>query len=172
MAVSQMKSPKIVDIYGLPGPCFVRVDSSKQCIVNNFCKSLLVGSAPKPLPASASAVVIFTKRESRHASIACKTQESDMTVSFMSAHWRKRIWRRKILQPQNIVLVFRGLGAEPSTSFLQFGPDCIACSYANVVHLPCLPLCLTLNRNLKPFPKKRKIQETDCLYCCYSRKMV
>ena len=119
----------------------IRDNSGKQCNPGRIAKSLLVGSAPKPLPASASAVVIFTKRESRHASIACKTQESDMTVSFRSAHWRKRIWRRKILQPQNIVLVFRGLGAEPSTSFLQFGPDCIACSYANVVHLPCLQLC-------------------------------
>ena len=58
---------------------------------NNVCKSLLVGSAPKPLPASAGAVVIFTKRESRHASIACKTQERGMTAAFISAHRLKRI---------------------------------------------------------------------------------
>ena len=51
-----MKSPKIVDIYGLPGHCFVRVDSGKQCIVINFCKSLLVGSAPKPLKTRAEAL--------------------------------------------------------------------------------------------------------------------
>jgi len=92
----------------------------------------------KPGFTSANAVVIFTKRESRHASIVCKTQESNMMVSFMSAHWRKRIWRRKILQPQNAVLVFRGLGAEPSTSFLQFGPDCIACQCAILAELHCL----------------------------------
>ena len=56
MAVSQMKSPKIVDIYGLPGHCFVRVDSGKQCKLTKFCKSLLVGSAPKPLKTRACAL--------------------------------------------------------------------------------------------------------------------
>ena len=31
-------------------------NSGKQCIVNNFCKSLLVGSAPKPLKTRAEAL--------------------------------------------------------------------------------------------------------------------
>ena len=56
MAVSQMKSPKIVDIYGLPGNCFVRVDSGKQCNPARIAQCLLVGSAPKPLKTRACAL--------------------------------------------------------------------------------------------------------------------
>ena len=39
-------------------PCSRTQDNSsrKQCIVNNFCKSLLVGSAPKPLKTRACAL--------------------------------------------------------------------------------------------------------------------
>ena len=53
MAVSQMKSPKIVDIYGLPGHCFVRVDSGKQCSCYTR-RSLLVGGLRPQAPENQS----------------------------------------------------------------------------------------------------------------------
>ena len=57
-------------------------------------------------------------------------------------------------------LVFRGLGAKPSTSTLQILADlhclqlckmwyiCPACCYAKVIHLPCLPLICFIESRL------------------------
>ena len=138
----------------------------KQCACytrrGNACWML----RPKPGCTSASAVVIFAKRESRHDGIACKSMSPPWRLlSFqLFSGSRTDAGRPYIHRAQ--ALVFRGLGAEPSTSFLQFCKNGIACGDANVLHLPCLPpgfYCIYL------FEKR---QEKDSLYWCNSRKMV
>ena len=88
MAVSQMKSPKIVDIYGLPGHCFVRVDSGKQCNPGRIAKSLLVGSAPKPLKTRAAlcGCVVFLRHSTFWLRLKSKKEKPLCQLSCCEQH--------------------------------------------------------------------------------------
>ena len=88
MAVSQMKSPKIVDIYGLPGHCFVRVDSGKQCNPARIAQCLLVGSAPKPLKARAAlcGCVVFLRHSTFWLRLKSKKEKPLCQLSCCEQH--------------------------------------------------------------------------------------
>ena len=133
----------------------------KQCACytrrGNACWML----RPKPGCTSASAVVIYVKRKKSLYQYLAENRRG----------WHSDFFHFSALAEMRLIQE-DATTTERSSGFQGLGGGALNKLFAIRPGLHCLPLCLTLNRNLKPFPKKRKIQETDFLHCCYSRKMV